>query len=155
MLISQLLAQPSVLRKIASCDQVGCQRSFPENQIKGTETQGTAPTPSAAMQPGHRPDTPLGLRSLDLVFGKAALAADLVKAWNFTESGGGYRLAADLFTASFLAIVGRASGQKMVKISDNPFEKTHFSSFFAGPGPRPGPGPAKKDEKSQKGCGGP
>ena len=35
----------------------------------------------------------------------------------------------------------------------NPFEKkTHFPSFFAGPGPRPGPGPrarapAKKDGK--------
>ena len=33
----------------------------------------------------------------------------------------------------------------------------HFSSQAPGPGPGPvpaGPGPAKKDEKSEKGCGG-
>ena len=64
--------------------------------IKGTKTQGSARATASAS--GRRPrGAPLGLGSLDLVFGEAALAVALIAAWNFTESREA-ALAADLFT---------------------------------------------------------
>ena len=61
--------------KLSSLDQVGCQRSLPEDQNPGI--QGSLAVP-VARQPSRRPLAPLD--SWILVFGEAALAADLITA---------------------------------------------------------------------------
>ena len=61
--------------KLSSRDQVGCQRSLPEDQNAGI--QGSLAV-SIVRQPSRRPLAPLD--SWILVFGEAALAADLITA---------------------------------------------------------------------------
>ena len=60
-------------------DQVSCWRSLQEDQNPGI--QGSLAVPAVCM-PSRRPLAPL--ESWILVFVEAALAADLITAWNFT-----------------------------------------------------------------------
>ena len=81
-----------------------------EGSSRGVQDGGSAA--------GRRPrGTPLELPSLDLGFLEAALAADLITAWNFTEPGEA-ALAADSFTAPFsqyLAVLAAKYIQKILK----------------------------------------
>ena len=63
--------------KLSSRDQVGCQRSLPEDQNPGI--QGSQRTTARLADNGSAP-----LDSWILVFGEAAFAANLITAWKFS-----------------------------------------------------------------------
>ena len=57
----------------------------PQRPNEGNRDPGERPE-AVTCHPGHRKGAPLDLGSLDLKFGEAAGAADLITALNFTES---------------------------------------------------------------------